>query len=85
VQLEVERVRHYPGGRWLDVDARTVELAVPPEATVAPSLRVFSSVTKREAKAAVPVVAHTVTAKTTIDAILGASGVLTASRVSPVR
>jgi hypothetical protein len=85
VQLEVERVRHYPGGRWVDVDPRTVELSVPPEAVVAPSLRVVASTAKREPKAAVPVVAHTVTAKTTIDTILGASGALTAARVSPAR
>jgi hypothetical protein len=85
VQLAVERVRHYPGGRWLDVDPRTVELTVPPEAVVAPSLRVVGSAAKRETKAPTPVVAHTVTAKTTIDAILGASGALTAGRLSPAR
>jgi hypothetical protein len=85
VQLAVARVRHYPGGTWLDVDARTIELAVPPEATVAPSLRVVSSVAKRETKTAVPVVAHTLTAKTTLDAILGARGALTAGRVSIAR
>jgi hypothetical protein len=83
VQLEVERVRHYPGGLWRDVDARTVELAVAQGAVVAPSLRVVSSAPKRVSKIAVPVVAHTVAAKTTIDAILGASGALTAGRVSP--
>jgi hypothetical protein len=85
VQLAVERVRHYPGGRWIDVDARTVDLAVPADALVAPSLALVSSAAKREAKTTVPVVAHTVTAKTTIDAILGASGALTAGRISPRR
>ena len=85
LQLEVSRVRHYPGGRWLDVDPRTVDLAVPPEAVVAPSLRVFASTAKREAKAPLPVVVHTVAAKTTIDAILGTSGVLIAGRISPAR
>jgi hypothetical protein len=85
MQLEVERVRHYPGGAWRDVDARTIELAVPPEAVVAPSLRAVASAAKRETKSAVPVVAHTLTAKTTIDAILGASSALTAGRLSPAR
>jgi Peptidase family M23 len=85
VQLEVDRVRHYPGGRWLDIDTRTVELAVPPEAVVAPSLDLVSSVARRAPKAAFPVVAHTVKAKTTIDAILGASGALSAAKVSPAR
>jgi hypothetical protein len=60
-----------------------VELAVPPEAVVAPSLRGVKLAAKRQT--ATHVVAHTVTAKTTIDAILGASGALTAGRVSPAR
>jgi hypothetical protein len=85
VQLEVDRVRHYPGGRWLDVDMRTVELAVPPEALIAPSLSVVSSVERRAPKAALPLVAHTLKARATIDAILGTSGALTASRISPAR
>jgi hypothetical protein len=83
VSLEVERVRHYPGGRWLDVDQRTVELAVPAAAVVAPSLAVVSSTAKREPKAALRVVAHTVKAKTTLDAIVGTSGALTAGKLSP--
>jgi hypothetical protein len=83
--LDVDRVRHYPGGRWLDVDKRTVELAVPVDAVVAPSLAVVSSAAKREPKAALPVVAHTVRAKTTIDAIVGTSSALTAGRLSASR
>jgi hypothetical protein len=85
LQLEVTRVRHYPGGRWLDVDPRVVDLAVLPETAVAPSLRVFASTAVREPKAPLQVVVHTVAAKTTLDAIIGAGGVLTAGRVSPAR
>ncbi len=36
--LEVDRVRQYPGGRWLDIDTRELELTVPLGADVAPSL-----------------------------------------------
>jgi hypothetical protein len=82
IELEVERVRHYPGGRWLEIDKRTVELTVPPEAVVGPSLGLVSSATRRGARSPLPVVAHTVKAKTTIDAILGTNGALTAGRVS---
>jgi hypothetical protein len=78
-------VRHYPGGRWLDVDPRVVDLAVPPEAVVAPSLRAFASTSMRVAKAPLPVVVHTAVAKTTIDAVVGTSGVLVAGRVAPGR
>jgi hypothetical protein len=84
-ELDVSRVRHYPGGRWLDVDVRTVELTVPPEAVVAPSLSLVSANALRVAKKPLPVVAHTLTANTTIDAILGTGGALVASRVSPAR
>jgi hypothetical protein len=82
VSLEIDHVRHYPGGRWLDIDKRTVELAVPDDADVAPSLAVVYSNAKRAPKAALPVVAHTVKAKATIDAIVGSSGALTAGRIS---
>ena len=33
--LQVDRVRQYPGGRWLDIDPREVELTVPLGADVA--------------------------------------------------
>jgi hypothetical protein len=83
VSLELERVRHYPGGRWLDVDARTVELAVPADADVAPALAGVYSVAKRQSRTALPVVAHTVKARATIDAIIGSSRALTVGRVAP--
>jgi len=85
VELEVTSVRHYPGGRWLDVDPRPVELTVPIEAEIAPSLGMVVSLVRREPKAAVPVVAYTATAKTTLDAILGTRGALIVRRVSPSR
>jgi hypothetical protein len=83
--LEVERVRHYPGGRWLDIDPRSVELTVPPAASVAPALGDVSGVARRELKASVAVTAYTVKAKTTRDMIVGAAGVLTARRMSPLQ
>jgi len=84
VTLEVERVRQYPGGRWLEIDPRTVELTVPPEATVAPSLGEVSGVAPRTLRTPVPVAAYTVKAKTTTDAIAGVAGTLQLSRVSPI-
>ena len=84
--MEVDRVRHYPGGRWLDIDSRSLELTVPPEALVTPALARDVSVDARRLFATpVPVLAYTTKAKTTADAILGASGALTVSRVSPAR
>jgi len=81
--MEVERVRHYPGGRWLDVEPRTVELAVPEEAQVAPALvRDVSIDAARVIRSPVPVIAYTVKRKTTPEAIVGAVQALRVARVS---
>ena len=82
VELEVSEVRYYPGGRWLDIDPRQVELTVPIEASIAPSLGMVAALERRKPTTALPVVAHTATAKTTLDAILGARNALTVRRVS---
>ena len=39
--LEIDRVRQYPGGRWLDIDPREVVLTVPLGAEVEPPLAVL--------------------------------------------
>ena len=84
--LKVERVRHYPGGRWLDVEARDVELAVPEAAEVAPALvRNLAVQSLRSIRSPVPVVAYTTRGKATTEAIVGAAGALRISRVSPAR
>ncbi|MGH3109605.1 MAG: M23 family metallopeptidase [Gaiellaceae bacterium] len=85
IALEVERVRHYPGGRWLQVDPRPVELTVPVDAAIGPALTMAASLARREPKAGLPVVVYTVKANATFQAIVGASGALTASRVSVAR
>jgi hypothetical protein len=84
VQLDIERVRHYPGGRWLDVDARTVELAVPPETVMARAIANPSSQSHAVLRAPVAVAAQTVRSRATLNSIVGAPGSLTASRVSRI-
>ncbi len=83
VTLEVERVRHYPGGRWVEIEPRTLDLTLPPEATVAPSIGRVTSPALRAFRTPMPVAAYTVKAKTTTDAIIGAAGALRVSRVAP--
>jgi murein DD-endopeptidase MepM/ murein hydrolase activator NlpD len=85
VQLDVDQVRHYPGGRWLTIDRRRVELAVAPDAVVAPSLTLLAGTERRQPRGAVPVVAYTAKAKTTLGAITGRTGMLTAGRIEPSR
>ena len=72
--IEVDRVRQYPGGRWLDVAARDVELAIPLGAEVKP----LGPLAKQ-----VPVIAYTLKANATPGAIVGAPGELLLGRVSP--
>lgn len=79
--LEVERVRHYPGGRWLEVEPRTVELTVSGAASAGATIAGVSAARPRELKQPLAVTAFTVKAKTTPEAIVGAAGSLTASRV----
>jgi hypothetical protein len=81
--LQVDRVRQYPGGRWLDIDPRELELTVPLGADVAPSLDQLAGSTLRTLKKPVTVAAFTLKANATADAILGAPGELVLGRVAP--
>ena len=82
--LEIDRVRQYPGGRWLDLDARELELTVPLGAEIAPALDLLSAATLRTLKKPVAVTAFTMKANTTPEAIVGAPGELVLGRVAPV-
>ena len=84
LELEVERVRHYPGGRWLEIEPRTLELALPPEATVAATIGDVTGTALHAFRTPLPVAAYTVKAKTTADAIIGSAGALRVSRVAPL-
>jgi hypothetical protein len=78
--IDVDRVRHYPGGRWLSIDQRRVKLAVVPDKVVSqvpPPSRRPSSIS--------PVVVYTLKAVTTLPAIVGADGALRVARVTPAR
>jgi hypothetical protein len=81
--LEVEQVRRYPGSRWLEVDARELELTVPLGAEVTPALELIAGPTLRTLRKPVAVTAFTVKANTTPEAILGAPGELVLGRVLP--
>jgi hypothetical protein len=79
--LDVDRVRHYPGGRWLDIDRRTVKLAVVPDKVVSQP----APPSRRPSSASAPVVVYTLKATTTMRAIVGAEGALRVARVTPAR
>jgi len=86
VELQVDRVRHYPGGSWLRVPTRRVELAVPADAMIPGGLLGdVAGVTRRGFKTSVQVTAFTLKAKTTTDAIVGKPGALRLGRLAPTR
>jgi hypothetical protein len=81
--LDVERVRQYPGGRWLEIDARPLELTVPLGLETGSSLDQLVGPTVRTLKSPVRVAASTLEANTTPEAIVGAPGELILGRVAP--
>jgi hypothetical protein len=82
----VDRVRLYPSGIWLDLDARPVVLDVPEEALVAPALvRSLAVEASRSIRSPVSVLAYTMKGLTTPEAIGGAAGALRLARLSPTR
>jgi len=83
ITLEVDRVRQYPGGRWIEIDPREVELTVPLGAEVAPPLDLVSGPTLRTLKTRVAVAAFTLKGNTTSEALIGASGELVLGRLAP--
>ncbi len=83
VRLDVDQVRHYPGGRWLTIDRRRVELAAAPEALAPTPANGDLTVSAAPAlKARTPVTAYTPKAKATEAAIVGAPRSLTARQVT---
>ena len=80
VELQIERVRHYPGGRWLDVEPRAVELGVSGEAAAATTIAPVAALASKRLRTPLAVTAFTVRAKVTADAIGGAPGSLTIGR-----
>jgi hypothetical protein len=79
--LDVDHVRQYPGGRWLDIDERTVELTVP-LGTDPGRFDELTGTTLRPLKNPPDVTAYTLKANATVGAIVGAPGALLLGRVA---
>ena len=78
LRLSATQVRAYPGGQWLELDERPLDLfyAVDPNVVGTPR----QTVPKPSSRVAV----FTARAQVTKDALLGAPGALTVSRVTPL-
>jgi hypothetical protein len=80
--LEIDRVRQYPGGRWLDIDTREVMLTVPLGTDVSGFDQLVGA-NLRQLRKPASVVAYTLKANATPGAIVAAPGELMLGRVTP--
>jgi len=80
--LEVGRVRKYPGGRWLDVDPREVELTVPLGTDAQPFAQ-LAATTLHPLKKPANVTVFTLKTNATRAAIVGEPGELLLGRIAP--
>jgi Peptidase family M23 len=79
--LDIDRVRQYPGGRWLDLDTREIELTVPLGTDVEPFDQ-LGGATLRPLRKPADITAYTLKANATPGAIVGAPGELLLGRVA---
>jgi hypothetical protein len=83
LRLSVTSVRSYPGGRWLEIDSRPLDIGMPADSAVEDQLaRVVSAQRLSTIKNQTRVAVYTAKAKVTRDTLVGAPGALTASRVT---
>ena len=84
LELSVTAVRVWPGGAWMTVPARSVELTVPEDAVLDPTVSTqILSPTRRalSSRAAVPLVVITRPAQPTLDVSTAAPGALAVERI----
>jgi hypothetical protein len=79
ITLSASQVRAYPGGQWLDIDERQVDLFYAVDPALAGTPR--QAVPKLSSRVAV----YTAKATVTKDALVGAPGALVVSRVTPLQ
>jgi hypothetical protein len=83
LRLSATSVRSYPGGHWLEIDERPLDIGVPASSPVEGQLaRVVASQRLSTVRSPGRVAVYTAKAKVTRDTLVGAPGALTASRVS---
>jgi hypothetical protein len=87
LELKVDAVRWWPGGRWLAIDPRPVELAVPQEASMDRAVLDLVELPERrelQSRQVTRLTAVTVPALVTPEALTGEPGALTAARITQV-
>ena len=84
LRLSVTSVRSYPGGRWLEIDPRAVDIGVLADAAGGQLAGIIGSQPFSPLKTQSRVAVYTTKATVTRGALIGSPGALTASRVSPL-
>jgi hypothetical protein len=85
LELNVDAVRWWPGGRWTAIDPRVVSVAVPQEAAMDRAILDAVELPQRrelQSRQATRLTVVTVPAQATADALRGEAGALTAARIS---
>lgn len=86
MRLAVNSVRSYPGGQWLSIDDRALDLSVPRTGTAAQELARVAAGSIPPASNVTPRVAvYTKKARVTTDALLGVPQSLTAGHISALK
>jgi hypothetical protein len=84
MRLSATSVRAYPGGRWLPIDVRVLELAVPPASQVQDQLASTLNSRLVSSKSKPRLTVYTATARVTRDAIVGVPGAMAAARIAAI-
>jgi hypothetical protein len=85
LELKVDAVRWWPGGRWIAIDPRVVSVAVPQEAAMDRAILDAVELPERrelQSRQATRLTVVTAPARATAEALRGDPGVLTAARIS---
>ena len=78
LRLSATHVRSYPGGRWLEIDERQLDLGYAPDTAIGiPEQRITSRISTK-------ITAFTAKAEVTKGALAGAPGALWVTRVAPL-
>lgn len=78
LRLSATQVRAYPGGQWLEIDERPLDLAYAPDTAAGVAQQRIGS------GPAARIAVFTAKAEVTKDALVGAPGALTVTRVTPL-
>jgi hypothetical protein len=82
LRLSATNVRFYPGGKWLEIDARPLQIEVPTDPIVQDEVAGVLVAQRLASSKSARVAVQTAKSRVTRDSLVGAPGTLVVSRVS---